>query len=75
MEYGIMPKAKSSRKQLFKAALALDGTTAQEWAESHGITAMHVSMVLNGRRESARLLDKIDAFVAKKLGSTTALAG
>ncbi len=70
-----MPKVKTSRKQLFRAALAITGQTAAEWAEANDLTAQHVSHVLNGRRESMRLIGKIDEFVAKHIGNrTTALA-
>ena len=69
-----MPKVKTSRKQLFRAALAIAGQTVVQWAASEGLTPEHVSLVLNGRRESARLLDKIDAFVREKMDKHTALA-
>lgn len=69
-----MPTAKTSRKQLFRAALAIAGLTAGQWAEREGLTAMHLSMVLNGKRDSARLGEKIDAFVRTHLNKHTALA-
>jgi len=69
-----MPTAKTSRKQLFKAALALAGLTATQWADREGLTPMHLSMVLNGKRDSLRLNEKIDAFVRKHLDKHTALA-
>jgi hypothetical protein len=68
-----MPKAKTSRKQLFKAALAIAGLTAAEWASGEDLTPEHVSMVLNGKRESARLIEKVDAFVRQHLEKHTAL--
>ncbi len=69
-----MPKAKTSRKQLFRAALAIAGITAGEWAESEGITAQWLSMVLSGKSVSQTLNDKIDAFVRLKLDGHKALA-
>ncbi len=70
-----MAKAKVSRKQLFKAALALSGQTAAEWAERNGLTPQWVSLVLNGHEVSLRLSDKMDAFILEQLGNKrTALA-
>jgi hypothetical protein len=70
----MVPKAKTSRKQLFRAALAIAGMTAARWAESEGITAQYLSTVLNGKAFSKRLDAKIDAFVHTHLISTTAVA-
>jgi hypothetical protein len=69
-----MPKAKTSRKQLFRAALAIASLTAEQWAEKEGVTAGHVSQVLSGKRESKALTDKIDGFVRQHLDKHTALA-
>ena len=69
-----MPKAKTSRKQLFRAALAIASLTAEQWADKEGVTAGHVSQVLSGKRESLTLNDKIDAFVREHLSKHTALA-
>lgn len=54
------------RKEL-KAALALAGLTQGMWAAQQGVTPEHLSMVLNGKRESGRLLQELDAFTAKHL--------
>jgi hypothetical protein len=70
-----MPRAKTGRKALFRAALALAGTTAERWAEGEGVTSGHLSHVLAGKRESATLTEKIDAFIAKHMGKQGALAG
>lgn len=70
-----MPKAKATRKQLFQASLALAGLTAAEWAEREGITPQHLSYVLNERRESKRLIEKVDAFAKKHLSAPPAMAG
>lgn len=69
-----MPKPKTSRKALFRAALAISEQTAEQWADREGITAGHLSQVLSERRESATLAEKIDAFIAKHLAGTKALA-
>lgn len=64
-----MPKAKTSRKQLFRAALAIAGLTAAEWATSEGYSPEHLSRVLS--REalgSATLIERIDAFTEEHLG-------
>jgi hypothetical protein len=62
-----MPDAQPSRKQLFRAALAIAGLTAAQWADRESITPEHLSRVLNSRRESGTLIEKIDAFIAEKL--------
>jgi hypothetical protein len=54
----------------FKAALALAELTAQEYAAREGVTPAHVRGVLAGSRASARLTDKMRAFVAAHLPST-----
>lgn len=63
----MMPKAKTSRKQLFKAALAIAGLTGKQWAEGEGITPQWLSMVLSGKEVSGTLTTKIDAFIAEHL--------
>lgn len=68
-----MAKEKTSRKQLFKAALALAGMTAAQWADAEGITASYLSAVLAGRMTSQRLTDKIDAFIERMLSKANAL--
>lgn len=69
-----MPKAKTSRKQLFRAALAIASLTAEQWADNEGVTAGHVSQVLSGKRDSRALTEKIDAFTREHLNKHTALA-
>jgi predicted transcriptional regulator len=58
------------KRKAFRAALALAGLTQTKWAELEGITQEHVSLVLSGKRDSARLIEKIDAFIAKHLQVT-----
>lgn len=55
------------RRKAFRAALALADTTQTEWARSQGITPEHVSQVLAGKRESRRLIEKVDEFIASQL--------
>jgi hypothetical protein len=63
-----MTKAERVRKaRQFRAALHLAGTTAEAWAESQGITAGHLSMVLSGKRESGVLWEKVEAFTKEHL--------
>lgn len=70
-----MPKAKTSRKQLFQAALAIAGLTARQWAVKEGLTSGHLSMILAGKRSNVKVSAKIDAYTEKYLGArTTALA-
>jgi hypothetical protein len=53
------------RKKQFKAALALAGMTAKEWAAVQGVTTKHVDEVVLGKRTSERLNTEIDAFIAR----------
>jgi hypothetical protein len=62
-----MPKAKTSRKQLFRAALAIVGMTTEQWAQKEGVTAAYISMILSRKRKSEELEAKIDAFIDKHL--------
>lgn len=68
-----MPNDKPSRKQMFRAALAITGLTATQWAQKQGITLGHLSQVLTGERESASLTAKVDSFIDKNLISNSAL--
>lgn len=52
------------RKRKFKAALALEGLTQQQWAEREGVTRQHLNATLNDETESKPLTEKIDAFIA-----------
>lgn len=62
-----MPKAKTSRKQLFRAALAIADLTAEQWAEQEGVTSGHLSMILSGVRHNERIEARIDAFTKQQL--------
>lgn len=66
---------KPSRKALFRAALALNEMTAQEWASREGVTGSAVSLAVNGYRNTGEVVEKIDRFIAKHMGKhETALA-
>lgn len=67
-----LPPQTMSRKARFRAALALGRITATEWATEHGITQGHLSKVVNGERDSGKLTQQIDAFIAKQLGDEAA---
>jgi hypothetical protein len=60
-----MPKQRTSRKQLFRAALAIANLTAREWAEREGTSDSYLSLVLNEKRVSPSLAPKIDQFIRK----------
>jgi len=60
-----MPKTDNPRKARFRAALALAGLTAKQWAEQQDITPSHLSQVLSGKHESRTLIEKVDAFTKK----------
>ena len=70
-----MPKAKTSRKQLFRAALAIAGMTAARWALSEGYSPEHISRCLsNEKLASAALIARIDEFTKEHVNRATALA-
>lgn len=55
------------RKERFKAALALAGMKATDWCEANDVTPQHLARVLGEERESNRLNDLVDAFIAQHL--------
>ena len=68
-----MPKHSTPRKaQMFRAALALAGKTMTEWASDQGVTQAHVSMVLDGKRVSHRVIAEVDRFIGKHLTMSNA---
>ena len=69
-----MPNTALTRKARFRAALALAGLTAEQWAEQNDVTPSHLSHVLTGKRESRSLTDKIDAFTKEHLPRGAAVA-
>lgn len=62
------------RRKRFRAALALAGLDAQDFADQKDVdvTPSHLSLVLHGKRESPPLIAKVDAFIAKHLKSASA---
>lgn len=60
---------KSRRKALFRAALALTGLSAEQWAVANGVTGSAVSLNLNGLRSGSPLSEQIDAFIAEHVGA------
>lgn len=60
-----MPTAKDRRRTRFLKALAATGQNQSAWARSNGVSKTQLSLVLNGKRESGRLAEKIDAFIAE----------
>lgn len=69
-----MQKAKPNRKPRFLKALALAGLSQAAWAREQDISPAHLSLVLNGKRESNTLEKKIDTFASEQLYKDTALA-
>jgi hypothetical protein len=59
-----MRQFRPDRKRKFKAALALTGLTAQQWAEQESVTRQHLNATLRDPGESKPLTEKIDAFIA-----------
>ena len=74
-----MPKPKHSRKALFTAALKLEGKTVEQWASEQpnektggvGISTAHLYLVLDGRSQSAHLVERIDALIRTHFGAAT----
>ena len=63
-----------SRKALFAAALVEAGMTALEFADQIGnVSPTQLHRTLKDPKQSAPLTAKIDAFIAKHVGSATAL--
>lgn len=65
-------RAIEARRKRFRAALALAGVSLKQWASTEGVTRQHVREVLLGRRVSAPLNEKIDAFIAQHLKKVAA---
>lgn len=60
------------RRKLFRAALALVGKTQADFAVEQGVKPGHLSQVVSGKRESARLGIEIQAFISRQLGEDAA---
>lgn len=61
----MVDEAMRLRKKQFRVALAVAETTQTELAASFGVSAEHLSRVLNHKVTSAPLLQKVDSFIAK----------
>lgn len=64
-----MVKLRVSRKARFESALKLVGLNQTSWAEANDVPKTHLNEFLNGKRVSAPLTAKIDAFIAKVEGA------
>lgn len=62
------------RRKRFRGALALAGLTIGQWAEQEGVSYGHLYQVLSGRRESASLVARVDAFSAEHLDPPAVVA-
>lgn len=62
-------KERKERKRRFVAALALAGMRQSDFADKHDIDPGHLSKVLNGERDSLRLITKVEAFIVQHLGA------
>lgn len=61
-----MPRTAPTRKERFAAACRRAGTTQREWAAGRDVTYTHLYLVLRGDRQSDRLNDQVDAFIAEQ---------
>lgn len=69
-----MVRIKATRKARFTAALALIGKTQEEWAKEEGeVSRTQLNEFLNGKRVSAPLTAKVDAFI-KRIESAEVVA-
>lgn len=69
-----MVRIRATRKARFTAALALVGKTQQDWAREEGdVSRTQLNEFLNGKRVSAPLTTKVDAFI-KRIESAEVVA-
>lgn len=61
------------RRRRFRAALALSGRTAKDFAADLGISENHLYLVMKGARESRRIDTAVDTLIATVI--TPALDG
>lgn len=52
------------RRRRFRAALALSGRTAKDFAAELGVSENHLYLVMKGQRESRRIDTAVDALIA-----------
>jgi len=50
------------RRKAFRKALIDAGMTQRDWAKRNDVSEQHLSVVLQGKRESRRLWNKIEQF-------------
>jgi predicted transcriptional regulator len=66
-----MPSAaeirKEKRNREFRAALALSGLSAKQFADRHQVSFGHLWQVVRGDRDSDTLEPAIDAFISKEI--------
>jgi len=62
-----MHRTPTPRKAQFKAALAFDQMTMREWCKQRDLTESHVHAVLTGIRESRRLTQAVDEYIAESM--------
>lgn len=63
----IMPSQRTTRKNRFKAALALAGKTAEQFARDNNVSPTQLHYIVAGERESAEVNAAIDALIEKHL--------
>lgn len=69
-----MVRIKATRKARFESALKLIGMTQERWAEEEGkVSRTQLNEFLNGKRVSAPLTGKVDAFI-KRIESAEVVA-
>lgn len=61
------------RRKRFRKALALAELTMEQWCVREGITYGHLYHVLSGRRDSASLVQRVDAFCSQYRPATEAV--
>lgn len=52
-----------NRRREFRAALALTGQTAVEFAKALGVSTNHLGLVLRGERQSKRISDAVNTLI------------
>lgn len=62
-----MPKKRSRKSRLLKAAVSYAGQTMASFAASLDVTEQHLRLVLSGERESPRVLKAVDEYIRRQL--------
>ena len=58
---------RQERQRKFRAACFLAGKTVKSVAREMGVNDNHLYLVMRGTRESRRLIQKVEAFIAQHL--------